>query len=87
MWLTAHGQAKHPTSESNVKLVATPAAAIGIARQCAAVPLRRGTSPAEVGHALLAILSLPAMTGQMIALDGGQHLQWGAPPADAGADE
>lgn len=57
------------------------------ARQCAAVPLRRGTSPAEVGHALLAILSLPAMTGQMIALDGGQHLQWGAPPADAGADE
>jgi hypothetical protein len=24
----------------------------------------------------MAILSLPAMTGQMIALDGGQHLQW-----------
>jgi len=47
------------------------------ARQCAAVPLRRGTSPEEVGRAVLAILSLPAMTGQMIALDGGQHLQWG----------
>ncbi|WP_198378039.1 SDR family oxidoreductase [Neoroseomonas rubea] len=46
------------------------------ARQCHSVPLRRGTSPAEVAQALLAILSLPSMTGQMIALDGGQHLQW-----------
>ena len=27
---------------------------------------------------MLAILALPSMTGQMIALDGGQHLQWGA---------
>ena len=46
------------------------------ARQCASVPLRHGTSPAEVADAVLAILALPAMTGQMIALDGGQHLQW-----------
>lgn len=45
-------------------------------RQCASVPLRRGTSPDEVARAMLAILALPAMTGQMIALDGGQHLQW-----------
>lgn len=51
-------------------------------RQCASVPLRHGTGPSEVAHALLAILSLPAMTGQMIALDGGQHLQW-APAAGA----
>lgn len=46
------------------------------ARQAHSVPLRHGTSPEEVAHALLAILALPAMTGQMIALDGGQHLQW-----------
>lgn len=46
------------------------------ARQCAAVPLHRGTGPEEVARAALAILALPAMTGQMIALDGGQHLQW-----------
>jgi len=52
--------------------------------QCASVPLRRGTSPAEIGRAALAILALPAMTGQMIALDGGQHLQW-APAGGAGA--
>uniref|UniRef100_UPI001EFF83FB SDR family oxidoreductase n=1 Tax=Falsiroseomonas oryziterrae TaxID=2911368 RepID=UPI001EFF83FB len=50
-------------------------------RQCASVPLRRGTSPDEVAAALLAILALPSMTGQMIALDGGQHLQW-APSRD-----
>ncbi|WBV41358.1 SDR family oxidoreductase [Pseudoroseomonas cervicalis] len=46
------------------------------AAQCASTPLGRGTGPGEVARAVLAILSLPAMTGQMIALDGGQHLQW-----------
>ncbi len=46
------------------------------ARQAASTPLHRGTSPDEVARAVLAILSLPAMTGQMIAMDGGQHLQW-----------
>jgi len=46
------------------------------ARQCASTPLGRGTSPEEIARATLAILALPAMTGQMIALDGGQHLQW-----------
>jgi NAD(P)-dependent dehydrogenase (short-subunit alcohol dehydrogenase family) len=46
------------------------------ARQCASTPLGRGTSPEEVAAAVLAILAFPAMTGQMIALDGGQHLQW-----------
>jgi hypothetical protein len=25
---------------------------------------------------VLAILALPSLTGQMLALDGGQHLQW-----------
>ena len=48
------------------------------ARQCASVPLCHGTSPEEVARAALTLLSLPAMTGQMLALDGGQHLQWGA---------
>jgi NAD(P)-dependent dehydrogenase (short-subunit alcohol dehydrogenase family) len=46
------------------------------ARQSASVPLGRGTSPDEIAGAVLAILALPAMTGQMLALDGGQHLQW-----------
>ncbi|MBV9812119.1 MAG: short-chain dehydrogenase, partial [Acetobacteraceae bacterium] len=56
------------------------------ARQAASTPLRRGTSPAEVARAAIAILSLPAMTGQMVALDGGQHLQWG-PHATAAPTE
>ena len=56
------------------------------ARQCAAMPLRRGTSPAEVASAVLALLALPSVTGQMLALDGGQHLQWG-PAGPGGADE
>jgi NAD(P)-dependent dehydrogenase (short-subunit alcohol dehydrogenase family) len=49
------------------------------ARQNASVPLRHGATPEEVGRAVLAILALPSMTGQMLALDGGQHLQWSAP--------
>ena len=44
--------------------------------QSASVPLGHGTSPDEIARAVLAILGLPAMTGQMLALDGGQHLQW-----------
>jgi NAD(P)-dependent dehydrogenase (short-subunit alcohol dehydrogenase family) len=48
------------------------------ARQSGSVPLGHGTDPDEVGRTAVAILSLPAMTGQMIALDGGQHMQWAA---------
>jgi NAD(P)-dependent dehydrogenase (short-subunit alcohol dehydrogenase family) len=54
-------------------------------RQCASVPLQHGTSPPEIAEAVMAILSLPSLTGQMLALDGGQHLQWGA--FNTGIDE
>ncbi len=46
------------------------------ARQCASLPLRRGTSPEEICQAVRFLLAAGAMTGQMIALDGGQHLGW-----------
>lgn len=46
-------------------------------RQNASVPLGHGTTPEEIARAVVAILELPALTGQMLALDGGQHLQWG----------
>jgi NAD(P)-dependent dehydrogenase (short-subunit alcohol dehydrogenase family) len=52
-------------------------------RQCAQMPLERGTSPQEIAAALRFILSAPAMTGQMIALDGGQHLGWAQPQRSA----
>jgi NAD(P)-dependent dehydrogenase (short-subunit alcohol dehydrogenase family) len=55
------------------------------ARQCASTPLRRGTDPDEVAAAVLALLALPSVTGQMLALDGGQHLQWS--PAGGGAPD
>ena len=57
------------------------------AQQCASTPLQRGTDPMEVARAMIAILSLPAMTGQMIALDGGQHLQWAPTEQPAGPEE
>ncbi len=57
------------------------------ARQAESVPLRRGPAIEEVGRATMAILTLPSMTGQMIALDGGQHLQWAPSPAAPTDDE
>lgn len=45
-------------------------------RQCRMMPLGHGTSPQEICDAVRFILAAPAMTGQMIALDGGQHLGW-----------
>ena len=49
------------------------------ARQWKSLPLERRVTPEEICHAVRFILDAPAMTGQMIALDGGQHLGW-APP-------
>ncbi len=44
------------------------------AAHCARLPLGRGTTPEEICDAVRFILAAPAMTGQMIALDGGEHL-------------
>jgi NAD(P)-dependent dehydrogenase (short-subunit alcohol dehydrogenase family) len=52
--------------------------------QTAAVPLGRGTTPDEIAAAVRFILDAPAMTGQMIALDGGQHLAWATPDIGSG---
>jgi NAD(P)-dependent dehydrogenase (short-subunit alcohol dehydrogenase family) len=48
-------------------------------KQAALTLLGRGTSPGEISAAAKFILSQPALTGQMIALDGGQHLVWQTP--------
>jgi len=53
------------------------------ARQCERTPLGRGTTPEEICAAVRYILAAPAVTGQMLALDGGQHLAW-AQPNDGG---
>jgi NAD(P)-dependent dehydrogenase (short-subunit alcohol dehydrogenase family) len=49
------------------------------AKQQAGVPLQHGATPEEIAAAVRFILSSGAMTGQMIALDGGQHLGWAQP--------
>ena len=49
------------------------------AAESAATILGRGTSPDEIAAAVRFILDAPAMTGQMIALDSGQHLAWRTP--------
>ncbi len=48
------------------------------AEQVAGVPLKRGPSLDEISQALLFLLETPSLTGQMIALDGGQHMGWRA---------
>ena len=42
-------------------------------------PLGHGAQPQEISDAVRFILAAPAMTGQMMALDGGQHLGWAMP--------
>jgi len=57
------------------------------AKQCASVPLGRGTSLEEICQAVRFLLAASSMTGQMIALDGGQHLGWAQPDRRSEADE
>lgn len=47
--------------------------------QARATPLQHGADPAEVAEAVLFLANAASVTGQMIAVDGGQHLWW-APP-------
>ena len=45
-------------------------------------PLQRAVAPEEVSAAIRFLLASPSVTGQLIALDSGQHLAW-----DRGSDE
>jgi NAD(P)-dependent dehydrogenase (short-subunit alcohol dehydrogenase family) len=49
------------------------------ARQRAATVLGRGAGPADITAALGFFLDSPAVTGQFLAIDGGQHLAWATP--------
>jgi NAD(P)-dependent dehydrogenase (short-subunit alcohol dehydrogenase family) len=49
------------------------------ARQRAATVLGRGANAADITAALGFFLESPSVTGQMIAVDGGQHLGWQTP--------
>jgi len=49
------------------------------ARERTALPLERGPEPGEIVDGVRFLLASPSLTGQMIALDGGQHLAWQTP--------
>lgn len=57
------------------------------ARQWRALPLGRPSSPEEIARAARFVLDARSMTGQMIALDGGQHLGWAHCPGQDASEE
>jgi NAD(P)-dependent dehydrogenase (short-subunit alcohol dehydrogenase family) len=48
----------------------------GFARRQAELPLRHAADAEAIADGVIAILNLPTLTGQMLALDGGEHLEW-----------
>ncbi|HRK25189.1 MAG TPA: SDR family oxidoreductase [Beijerinckiaceae bacterium] len=49
------------------------------ARESAALPLARPVSPDHIAEAVVFLAGAVSTTGQMIAVDGGQHLSWRTP--------
>ncbi|MFO1155715.1 MAG: SDR family oxidoreductase [Rhodospirillales bacterium] len=56
-------------------------------RQWSGLPLARPVAPAEIAAAVRFLLDAPSVTGQMIAVDSGQHLRWNAWPGVQEAPE
>ena len=54
------------------------------ARQREATVLKRGAEPEDVAKAVAYLLDAEAVTGQMLAVDGGQHLIWQTPDVRVG---
>lgn len=57
------------------------------ARQWQATPLGRPATPEEIAATVRFLLETPSITGQMIALDSGQHLGWTFSPPGTAIDE
>jgi NAD(P)-dependent dehydrogenase (short-subunit alcohol dehydrogenase family) len=53
-------------------------------RECRSMPLGRGATEDEICAAIRFLLEAKSVTGQMIALDGGQHAAWGGKPGIGG---
>jgi NAD(P)-dependent dehydrogenase (short-subunit alcohol dehydrogenase family) len=49
------------------------------AAEAAGVLLQRCSTPEEIARAVLYLVDAPSVTGQMIAVDAGQHLGWRTP--------
>jgi NAD(P)-dependent dehydrogenase (short-subunit alcohol dehydrogenase family) len=61
-----------------------PQGASGFAAEVAGVPLKHAVSEAEIAEAVLYLAEAMSVTGQMIAVDAGQHLGWETPDIVAG---
>ena len=53
--------------------------AADFATEAGGIPLGRGPQPHEIADALRYLIDATSVTGQMIAVDGGQHLSWRTP--------
>ena len=51
----------------------------GFQKEAAAVPLGSSVDPQEIADAVIYLVHARSVTGQMIAVDGGQHLAWQTP--------
>jgi NAD(P)-dependent dehydrogenase (short-subunit alcohol dehydrogenase family) len=56
-------------------------------RQWSSLPLARPVAPQEICAAVRFLLDAPSVTGQMIAVDAGQHLGWSRSLSGQSADE
>ncbi len=56
-------------------------------RQVKLTPLQIQVDPKEICSAVSFILATPSMTGQLLALDSGQHLGWAQPGQNTAQDE
>ncbi len=52
---------------------------VGFAREVDGVPLHRAVHPQEIAAAVLYLAEARGVTGQLIAVDAGQHLGWRTP--------
>jgi NAD(P)-dependent dehydrogenase (short-subunit alcohol dehydrogenase family) len=55
----------------------------GFLHEAAAIPLGASIAPEEVAEAVAYLVKARSVTGQMIAVDGGQHLAWKTPDVPA----
>lgn len=51
----------------------------GFEKEAAALPLGSSVAPDEIAAAVMYLVDAQSVTGQMIAVDGGQHLAWRTP--------
>lgn len=61
-----------------------PQGEAGFAAEVAGLPLKHAVTPDEIAEAVVYLAEARSVTGQMIAVDAGQHLAWETPDVIAG---